>query len=98
MLPGFPQKIMRIERNTMATDAGARIKRHEPEWFGRGRANYFPGVDVQRIAKPRHLVRHADINGAKCVLEKFGCFRHARGTDGMNVVHNLRIQKCRCRS
>src|SRR5205814_10030093 len=31
MLQGFPRKIMWVERNAMATDAGARIKWHEPE-------------------------------------------------------------------
>src|SRR5258706_14840805 len=31
MLPRFPRKIMRIERNAMAADAGAGIKRHKTE-------------------------------------------------------------------
>src|SRR3989442_9165796 len=61
---------MWIERNAMAANAGARIERHEPKRLRRRRANHFPSVDVQRITKPGHLVRHADVYGSEKVLPK----------------------------
>src|SRR5438093_12411557 len=94
MLPRLPREIVRVERDAMTADARYGIKRHEAERLGRGGANHFPGVDVQRITKPRHFVRHADVDGAKSVLEQFGSLCYARGTDGVHVIHDLRIEKC----
>src|SRR2546427_6970204 len=75
---------MWIERNAMAANAGARIERHEPERLRRRRANNFPSVYIQRITKPGHLVRHADVYGSKSVLQKFCRLPHARCTDPRN--------------
>src|SRR5258708_39020447 len=83
---------MRVERDAVATDARARIKRHEAEGFRGGRANHFPRVDAERIAEPRHLVRHADVDGAKSVFQKLGGFGDARWTDSVDLVHDLGIE------
>ena len=80
---------MWIERNTMAANAGARIERYEPKRLRRRRANHFPSVDVQRITKPGHLVRHGDVHRAKGVFQKFRCFRNARRTNRVNIVYDV---------
>src|SRR5262245_13253549 len=92
MLPRLPGKIMRIERNAVTANSGTGIKRHEAERFGSRGANHLPGVDVERIAKARHLIGHPDVYGAEGVLEQLGRFRHTGRSDGMNILNNLRIK------
>ena len=76
----------------MAADARPGIERHEAKRLGRGRANYFPGVDVQRVTQTRHFVCHADVHGAESVFQQLGRFGHARRADCKNVLHNLRVK------
>ena len=75
---GLPCQIKRIERDAVAAETRAGIKRHEAKRLGGCRANYLPGIDAQRVTEPGHFVRHADVDCAKRVLQKLGCFGHAR--------------------
>src|SRR5688572_21848328 len=92
MLPRFPRKVVGIQWNAVSADSGTGIKRHEPKWLSCGCANDFPRVDVQRITEPGHFIRHADVNCAKSVLQKFCGFSDTRRTHCMYVLHDLRIQ------
>src|SRR5262245_18515347 len=83
---------MRVKRNAMTTDAWPRIERHEAEWFCCRCANNFPGVDVKRLTETSHLVRHANVHSAKCVLKQLGSFSHSRRTHCVYISDNLRIQ------
>src|SRR5262252_411567 len=86
---------MWVQRNTVSANPGARIKRHKAERLGRGRANDFPGVDVQRVTQARHFVSHADVYRAESVLQELGGLSHARRTDRMNVLNDLRVKRGR---
>src|SRR5438034_4988552 len=92
MLPGFPRKVMRIKRDTMTADSRSRIEGHKAERLGSGGADDLPGVDVERVTKPGHLVRHADVYGTKCILEKLGRFGDSRRANGVDFVDDLRIK------
>ncbi len=94
VLPRLPRQVMRIERNAVTADSRPRIKSHEPERLGRGRANHFPRVDVERVAKPRHLIRHPDVDCAKRVFKQLRRFRNSRGSNSKNIVNDLRIKMC----
>src|SRR5688572_32356489 len=83
---------MRIERDAVTADSRTGIESHESERFrGRG-ANHFPRVDVERVAKPGHLVGHADVHRAKSVFEQLCCLRDARRSNGMDVIDDVRIE------
>src|SRR6185436_12169238 len=83
---------MWVERNAMAANSRAGIKRHEPERLGRGGPNHFPGVDVQRITQPRHLVCHADVHCAKSIFKELGSFGYASRAYRVNLFNDLRIE------
>src|ERR1044071_2887247 len=92
MLARFPRQIVWIEWDAMTADAWPGIKRHETERLRRRRANHFPRVDVERVTEPRHLICHADVDGAKRVFEKLRRFGHTRRANSVNVVDYLRIE------
>ena len=66
----LPREVVRIERNAVAADAGARRELHEAERLRRGRVDHFPHVDAQLVAHDRHLVDQADVHRAEGVLEQ----------------------------
>src|SRR5215813_12800589 len=98
MLPRLPGKIMRIERNAVAANSGTRIKRHEAERLRSRGANHLPSVDVERIAKARHLIGHPDVYGTESILEQLGRFGHTGRSHGVNIFDNLRIKMGRRQS
>ena len=49
VLPRFPRKIMRVERDAVTADSRSRIKRHKAERFCRRRADNFPGVNAKAL-------------------------------------------------
>src|SRR3712207_7074177 len=59
----------RVERDAVAADAGAGVEGHEAERLGGRGADDLPGVYAEVVAEPRHLVRHADVDGAEGVLK-----------------------------
>src|SRR6266853_2874907 len=87
---------MRVQRNTMSSNSRAGIKWHEAERLGRCRANHFPGVYVQGVAETRHLVSHADVDGAKSILKELRGFGNARRANGEDFFDDLRVE-LRCR-
>ena len=92
VLSSFPRKIMRVERNAVAADSRTGIKGHEPERLGCRRANHFPRIDAERVAQPRHLVRHADVHRAKSIFKQLGGFGDARRSHRVNIIDDLRIE------
>src|SRR6266404_2298826 len=94
MLPGFPPKVMRIQRNAMPANPRTRIKSHEAERFRGCRSNHFPSIDIQGVAKSRHLVGHANVHSAKSVLQELRRLRYARRADRMNLSNNLGVKMC----
>src|SRR2546423_619002 len=97
MLARLPRKIVRIERNAMAAYPRSRVERHESKRLGCGRANHFPGVDIQRVTKARHFIRHANVHRPKSVLEQLSRLGNASRAYGMNIVDDLRIEMSCCR-
>ena len=80
---------MRIERDAVTANSRSGIEGHESEWFGGSCANNFPGVDVQRIAKPGHLVSHTDVDCAESVFKQCCCFSDTRRSYCVNIVNYL---------
>ena len=86
---------MRIERDAMAANSGARIKRHEAERLGRRRTDYFPGVDAESITELGHLVRHADVYCSKRVFPKLRRLGNASRRNLMNLIDDLVVKERR---
>src|SRR5918994_7231380 len=66
----LPREIMRIDRDTVATQPWSRQKLHEAERLGGGGLDDFPDVHSQLVADDRHLVYQADIHAAEGVLQQ----------------------------
>ena len=71
---------------------GPGIERHKAERLGRGRADDFPCVDAERVAKPRHFVRHADVDRTKSVLPQLAGLGDACGRNGMDLIDDLPVE------
>src|SRR5438132_937227 len=59
---------MRVERDAVAADAGAGIKRHKAERLCRSGLYNFPGIDAERIAELGHFIRSANIYCSESAL------------------------------
>ena len=70
VLPRLPGEVEGVDRDAVATEAGAGLERHEPERLRRGCVDDLPDVDVHPVAELRELVDERDVDGAEDVLEQ----------------------------
>src|SRR3954463_15281874 len=73
----LPSQVKWVDRNTVAPEAWARIKRHEPERLGLGSFYNLPDINTHCAINQFQLVHQRDVNTAEDVLEQFGCFGNA---------------------
>ena len=70
---------MRIQRDAMSTDSGARIKRHIAERFRCGTFNHFPDINIKLLAHQCNLINETDIDRAEGILEQLDHLRRLGG-------------------
>ena len=97
MLTRFPGKIIRIDRNAVATQARTRIERHETERLGGGGIDHFPDIDIHAGRKEFQFVDQRDVDATKNIFKKLGHFRGASRTDRNHFGDHLRV-KCERRA
>src|SRR5262245_9887344 len=91
--PGFPGKVVGIERYAMAPYSRTRIERHKSERLGCRRLDDFPRVDTQVIAELGELVHKRDVNGSESILEQLGALGNAGARDLMDPLHNRLVER-----
>ena len=87
----FPGKIVRIDRDAVAAEAGAGIKGHEAEGLGGGGVDDFPDIDIHAQAEHFQLVDQRDVDAAENIFEQLGHFGGARGADGDDFGDDLGV-------
>ena len=63
-------EVVRIDRDAVAADAGARREAHEPERLGRRGVDDLPDVEAHPLAQQGELVDEGDVDVAEDVLEE----------------------------
>ena len=79
----------------MPAESRPRIEWTKTKGFGRRCIDDFVNVDSKQVAHQSHLIDHADIDAAKCVLQEFYHFRALAAADFNHPLDKLRIKKCR---
>src|SRR5215207_2139453 len=83
---------MRVEWDAVAADSRPRIESHEPERLCGGGPNDFPSVDAERVTKPRHFIRHSDVDSAERVLPELARLGDPCGRNGMHFTDDLAVK------
>ena len=76
-LARLPRQVVRIDRDAVPAQAGARVEAHEAERLGLRRVDHFPDVDVHPLAEQLQLVDQGDVHAAEDVLQELGHLRLA---------------------
>ena len=88
---GFPGEVEGIDRDAMAAEAGAWIKRREAEWLGGGGADDLPDIDAHGIGDDFEFVDEANVDGPVNVFQQLGKFRDPARADGDDGVESSLI-------
>lgn len=83
----LPGEVVRIERDTVATDAGSGIEGHKTEGFAGGGLDYLPDIEPEPVAHQGGFIGEGDVDRAKGVLVEFdhlGNFGRRDGDDSLN--------------
>ena len=75
-LARLPGQVKGVNRDAVPAKARAGIKRHEPEWFGRGRLDHLPDIYPHFLEYDLELVDHGDVYAAEDVFQELGRLGH----------------------
>ena len=85
-LTRLPREVERVERDAVAAEARARIKRLETVRLRLGGLDDLPDVDAHAVADDGHFVCKADVDVAVGVFEQLLHFRHGGGRNFINAA------------
>ena len=89
---GPPCEIPRVDRDAVAADAHARVKRHETKGFGFGGSLHLPDVDAEGRVDGLEFVDQADVDVAEDVFGELDGLCGVAAADGNDGVDGLGVE------
>jgi hypothetical protein len=92
-LARFPGQVERIDRDTVAAQAGTGIEWHVAKRLGLGRLDHLPDIDPHCVVDDLELVDQGDVHGAEDVFGNLHRFGDLGGGDRDDALQETGVER-----